>query len=120
MLEYKARWNGVSILRIGRFEPSSKTCSKCGYINKELTLKDHEWSCPGCGSILVRDLNASINIKNFALNKLCTEHTLKNHGTLPSLEGALIHEAQPIGSAVVGSSQSLFHLYGNNLHGRIL
>lgn len=93
MLEYKAKWNGVNILRIGRFEPSSKTCSECGYINKGLTLKDREWFCPDCGSVLNRDLNASINIKNFALNKLCTEHTLKNHGTLPSLEGALTHEA---------------------------
>lgn len=102
MLEYKARWNGVNILRIGRFEPSSKTCSECGYINKELQLKDREWSCPECGFVLDRDLNASINIKNFALNKLCTEHTHKNHGTLPSLEGALTHEAQPIGSAVGG------------------
>lgn len=94
MLEYKAKWNGVNILRIGRFEPSSKTCSECGYINKELTLKDREWACPECGSVLDRDLNAAINIKNFALNNhLCTEHTLKNHGTLPSLEGALTHEA---------------------------
>ena len=103
MLEYKAKWNGVNILRIGRFEPSSKTCSECGYINKELTLKEREWACPECGSVLSRDFNASINIKNFALNNhLCTEHTLKNHGTLPSLEGALTHEAQPIGSAVGG------------------
>ena len=93
MLEYKAKWNGVNILRIGRFEPSSKTCSECGYINKELTLKDREWTCPECSSTLDRDLNASINIKNFALNKLCMEHTLKNHGMLPLLEGALTHEA---------------------------
>lgn len=103
MLEYKAKWNGVNILRIGRFEPSSKTCSECGYINKELTLKEREWTCPECGSVLSRDLNASINIKNFALNNhLCTEHTLKNHGTLSSVEEALTHEAQPIGSAVGG------------------
>ena len=102
MLEYKAKWNGVNILRIGRFEPSSKTCSECGYINKELTLKDREWACPECGSVLSRDFNAAINIKNFALNKLCTEHTLKNHGTLPSLEGALTHEAQPIAYGVGG------------------
>jgi putative transposase len=102
MLEYKAKWNGVNILRIGRFEPSSKTCSACGYINKELTLKDREWVCPECGSVFNRDLNASVNIKNFALNKLCTEHTLKNHGTLPSLEGALTHEAHPIAFGVGG------------------
>ena len=102
MLEYKAKWNGVNILRIGRFEPSSKTCSECGYINKELTLKDREWTCPECGAVLSRDFNAAINIKNFALNKLCTEHTLKNHGTLSSLEEALTHEAQPISYAVGG------------------
>lgn len=110
MLEYKAKWNGVNILRIGRFEPSSKTCSECGYINKELTLKDREWSCPDCGSVLDRDLNASINIKNFALNKLCTEHTLKNHGTLPSLEGALTHEAHPSPLAWVGSSHNKYKM----------
>ena len=102
MLEYKAKWNGVNILRIGRFEPSSKTCNCCGYINKELTLKDREWTCPECGSVLDRDINASINIKNFALNKLCTEHTYKNHGMLPSLEGALTHEAHPIAFGVGG------------------
>jgi putative transposase len=108
MLEYKARWNGVNILRIGRFEPSSKTCSKCGYINKELTLKDREWTCPDCGSVLDRDLNASINIKNFALNKLCTEHTLKNHGMLPSIEGTLTHEVHPIGFDMGGQFTTHF------------
>jgi putative transposase len=102
MLEYKAKSNGVNILRIGRFEPSSKTCNCCGYINKELTLKDREWTCPECNSVLDRDINASINIKNFALNKLCTEHTHKNHGMLPSLEGALTHEAQSIAFGVGG------------------
>ena len=42
MLEYKADWYGKNILRIGRFAPSSKTCSNCGNINKELRLKDRE------------------------------------------------------------------------------
>ena len=103
MLEYKAKWNGVNIIRIGRFEPSSKTCSECGYINKELTLKDREWACSECGSVLSRDFNAAINIKNFALNnRLSVERRLKNHGTLPELSGALTHEAHPIGSAVGG------------------
>jgi len=93
MLEYKAKWNGVNILKIGRFDPSSKTCSCCGYINKELTLDDRKWICPECNSALDRDLNAAINVKNFALNHhLCTERILKNHGMLPSLEGALTHE----------------------------
>ncbi|HSH52510.1 MAG TPA: RNA-guided endonuclease TnpB family protein, partial [Bacteroidales bacterium] len=44
MLKYKADWYGKNILQVGRFAPSSKTCSCCGYINKELTLKDREWT----------------------------------------------------------------------------
>lgn len=66
MLEYKALWQGRNILRIRRFEPSSKTCSHCGYLNKELTLQQRQWTCKGCGSLIDRDINAAINIKNFA------------------------------------------------------
>ncbi len=103
MLEYKADWYGKNILRIGRFAPSSKTCSNCGNINKELTLKEREWTCPKCNSVLDRDVNASINIKSFALkNNLSGEHTLKNQGKLPTLVGALTLEAQPIASGVGG------------------
>ena len=103
MLEYKADWHGKNILRIGRFAPSSKTCSNCGNINKELTLKEREWTCPKCNSVLDRDVNASINIKSFALkNNLSGEHTLKNQGKLPTLVGALTLEAQPIASGVGG------------------
>lgn len=103
MLEYKAEWYGKNILKIGRFEPSSKTCSYCGYINKELTLKDREWTCSSCETLLGRDVNAAINIKNFALkNHLSGEHTLKNQGKLPTLVGALTLEAQPIAYGVGG------------------
>ena len=103
MLEYKADWYGKNILRIGRFAPSSKTCGKCGGINKELQLKDREWTCKGCNSVLDRDVNAACNIKSFALkNILSTEHTLKNQGKLPTLVGALTLEAHPIASGVGG------------------
>jgi len=67
MLEYKAEWKGKNISVIGRFEPSSKTCNCCGYINKELTLADREWTCKGCNAKHDRDVNAAINIKNFGL-----------------------------------------------------
>lgn len=67
-LNYKAEWNGKSVVYIGRFEPSSKTCSECGYVNKELKLSDREWVCPQCGAELDRDVNAAINIKRFALH----------------------------------------------------
>ena len=67
MLEYKAEWQGKNISVIGRFEPSSKTCNCCGHINKELTLNDREWTCVDCEVVHDRDVNASINIKNFGL-----------------------------------------------------
>ena len=103
MLEYKADWYGKNILRIGRFAPSSKTCSCCGTINKELTLKDREWTCGSCSTVLDRDVNAAINIKSFALkNNLSGEHTLKNQGKLPTLVGALTLEAHPIAYGVGG------------------
>lgn len=103
MLEYKADWHGKNILKIGKFAPSSKSCSNCGHINKELQLKDRSWTCPKCNSVLDRDVNAAINIKSFALkNYLCTEHTLENQGELPTLAGVLIPEAHPIAPGVGG------------------
>jgi len=103
MLEYKADWYGKNILRIGRFAPSSKTCSCCENINKELTLKDREWTCSVCTSVLDRDVNASINIKSFALkNNLSGEHTLKNQDELLTLVKVLTPEAHPIASGVGG------------------
>lgn len=65
-LEYKAKNKGKNIVRIGRFEPSSKMCS-CGVINKELTLKDREWTCKSCNTTHNRDLLAAQNIKRFGL-----------------------------------------------------
>nr|WP_303715324.1 zinc ribbon domain-containing protein [Methanoculleus marisnigri] len=64
---YKCREAGKTLLKIGVFEPSSKTCSVCGYRKADLTLKDREWTCPDCGTTHDRDLNAAINIKNVAL-----------------------------------------------------
>ncbi len=99
MLEYKADWYGKNILKIGRFEPSSKLHANCGYINKDLSLKDREWACAKCGEIVSRDLNAAINIKSFALkNHLSVERRLKNQDELPRLRGVLTPEAPtPLG-----------------------
>jgi putative transposase len=68
LLKYKAEWEGKNIVFIGRFEPSSKTCSKCGYVKSDLKLSDREWICPVCGEHHDRDVNAAVNIKKFALN----------------------------------------------------
>jgi putative transposase len=64
VLEYKALWNDKQVIHIDRFFPSSKTCSKCGWINNGLTLKDRTWICPKCGEKHDRDFNAAINILN--------------------------------------------------------
>lgn len=94
MLEYKAEWYGVNILKIGRFDPSSKLCSHCGTINKELTLNDREWTCGSCNETHNRDKNAAINIKNFSLkNHLSRGPRLKNQNELPTLVGVLTSEA---------------------------
>ena len=62
MLEYKCFWNDKQFVKIDRFFPSSKMCSKCSWINQDLTLKIREWECPSCGEKHDRDLNASKNI----------------------------------------------------------
>lgn len=67
-LTYKSEWYGKNLIFIGRFEPSTKMCSVCGYINKDITLKDREWVCPKCGSHHDRDVNASINIRDLGLH----------------------------------------------------
>ena len=102
MLEYKADWYGKNILKIGRFEPSSKLHANCGYINKELTLSDREWTCPKCSEVVLRDVNAAINIKSFALKNILSGTDRKNQGELPTLVGALTLEAQPIAFGVGG------------------
>ena len=72
ILDYKSKWNDKSIVHIDRFFPSSKTCSKCGWINNKLTLKDREWTCPKCGEKHDRDFNAATNILNegYRLNNI--------------------------------------------------
>ena len=69
-LEYKSLWYGRKLIVIDRFYPSSKTCNSCGYINRDLTLKDRAWICPECGVNHDRDYNAAVNILNEGLKYL--------------------------------------------------
>jgi putative transposase len=70
MLQYKSDWYGKNFLKIGRFEPSSKTCNVCGEVYHELTLDERVWKCKKCGSEHDRDVNAAKNVKDFALTKM--------------------------------------------------
>lgn len=62
ILESQSRKYGCKIRYIDKFYPSSKTCNVCGYINKELSLKDRKWVCYNCKTEHDRDVNASLNI----------------------------------------------------------
>lgn len=64
-MEYKSDWNNIKFVVVDRWYPSSKTCSDCGYIKKDLNLSDREWICPECGVLHDRDYNASVNLKNY-------------------------------------------------------
>lgn len=66
-VSYKAGWAGKNVLTIGRFEPSSKLCGRCGHINSALALKDRTWTCPQCLTKHDRDFNAACNIRDIAL-----------------------------------------------------
>ncbi len=69
-IKYKAEWYGRQVVQIDRWFPSSKTCSKCHYINDDLTLADRVWTCPRCGIVHQRDVNAATNILVQGLNLL--------------------------------------------------
>jgi putative transposase len=65
-LLYKAIWYGSRVLLADRWEPSSKRCSGCGWLDEELTLADRTFHCEQCGLVLDRDLNAAINLVKLA------------------------------------------------------
>ena len=67
-LQRKGEEQGTSVIKVDRYFPSSQLCHVCGYQNHNLKLSDREWTCPSCGEHHIRDYNASINLKNEALN----------------------------------------------------
>lgn len=70
-LSYKAEWNNRKYIKIGRFTKSSQPCHVCGYINSDTkNLAVRQWTCPKCGTVHDRDINAAINILNEGLKLL--------------------------------------------------
>lgn len=65
ILEFKAFCNFIEFKKADRFYPSSKLCSCCGYIKRDLKLSDRTYTCSNCGNVIDRDLNASINLANY-------------------------------------------------------
>lgn len=69
-LEYKAKWYGRTLVGIDKWYPSSKRCSACGFVVSKLPLSVREWTCPECGVVHDRDINAACNIKAAGLAAL--------------------------------------------------
>ncbi|HEV2458322.1 MAG TPA: transposase [Ktedonobacterales bacterium] len=68
-LRYKAAWYGSRVVVVvSRWEPSSKTCAQCGWVDVDLALSDRVFQCQNslCGCVLDRDLNAAINLAKLA------------------------------------------------------
>ena len=68
-IEYKAKWNNIPVIIADRFFPSSKMCSCCGHIKKDLKLSDRIYKCE-CGNIINRDFQASLNLQKYGENVL--------------------------------------------------
>jgi putative transposase len=66
MLEYKTSRYGRTLVRIGRFVPTSQVCSACGVKDGPKPLHIREWTCGACGAVLDRDINAAVNIAKAA------------------------------------------------------
>ncbi|WP_404817161.1 RNA-guided endonuclease InsQ/TnpB family protein [Streptomyces thermolineatus] len=66
MLEYKAARYGRTLIRIGRFEPTSQVCSQCGVQDGPKPLHIRVWTCSACGAVLDRDINAAVNVAKAA------------------------------------------------------
>ena len=62
MLRYKLEEQNKNLVKVGRFFPSSKMCSRCGNVKKELALSERIYQC-GCGNCMDRDVNAAVNTR---------------------------------------------------------
>ena len=66
-LTYKCEEKGIELVVADKYYPSSKTCSCCGNIKKNLKLSDRAYVCDKCGLIIDRDINAAINLMNYTI-----------------------------------------------------
>ena len=66
-IEYKSAWNSIPVIIADRFFPSSKLCSCCGTIKKDLKLSDRIYKCE-CGNVIDRDYQAALNLKKYGEN----------------------------------------------------
>lgn len=90
-VKYKCKFRGKNYIEIGRFEPSSQTHNKCGFINKNLKLSDRTWVCE-CGEVVQRDFNSTEFIRDKALENSGSERP-EEPVELPTMVGTEKQEA---------------------------
>jgi putative transposase len=93
-LEYKCSKYGRTLIVIDRWYPSSKTCSSCGHLLDELKLSTRAWTCPGCGTLHDRDLNAAKNILAAGLAVTACGYGVRHPGS-PVVQPSVKQEPQP-------------------------
>ena len=69
-LLYKKGWYGGNVILANTFYPSSKLCSNCGNVKKELKLSNRMYHCLNCDIVLDRDFNASLNLNKLAVSSI--------------------------------------------------
>ena len=67
IMKYKCEQSNIEFVQADRFYPSSKTCSCCGHIKKDLKLSDRVYVCEECGNVIDRDYNAAINLSRYTV-----------------------------------------------------
>jgi putative transposase len=92
-LEYKTKWYGSTLVKAGRFYPSSKICASCGTVKAKLSLTTRTYACEVCGHTVGRDLNAAINLARMGLPG--TSFGTRRGGEVSSAQQKLVAMAHP-------------------------
>jgi putative transposase len=99
MLEYKTAKAGRHLIVIDRWYPSSKTCSACGHLLAELSLKTRTWQCPSCGTRHDRDVNAAKNILAAGLAVTACGADVRHSGS-SRVQPAVKQEPRPVTAGI--------------------
>nr|MBA3490150.1 IS200/IS605 family element transposase accessory protein TnpB [Longispora sp. (in: high G+C Gram-positive bacteria)] len=95
MLTYKADKWGRNLVVIDRWYPSTKSCSNCRHLLGELKLSTRTWTCPGCGTLHDRDINAAKNILAAGLAVAACGGDIRHRGS-PSMQSPVKQEPPPV------------------------
>jgi putative transposase len=99
MIEYKAARAGRHLIVTGRWYPSSKTCSACGHLLADLSLKTRTWQCPSCGTRHDRDINAAKNILAAGLAVTACGADVRHSGS-SRVRSAVKQEPRPVTAGI--------------------